>query len=166
MLLVCCFFYFASIDIDVESPIAWKIVLPLSIAGSIYFSILGGYTGKGVQESDFKENSILGIRPFHWSWLWLISSLYIQGIIYALIPIIKWSWDDGYGPGIFQILSLLIYGYPMYLMYQILSGELLARKNRVIRIVSFIGIYLGGIIAALLFDLIRFGLYKLLSYIF
>ena len=139
--------------------------MPLSIAGSIFFNILGGYTGKEAQETDFKENSILGIRPFHWSWLWLISSLCIQGIIYALIPVIKWSWEYGYGSGIFQILSIFIYGYPMYLMYQILSGEMLARKNVFIRIISFIGIYLGGLIAALLFDLIRFGLFKLISYI-
>jgi len=166
MLLVCWFFYIDAVDIDVESPIAWKIILPLSIAGSIYFSALGGHIGKEVQESDFKENSILGIRPFHWSWLWFIGYIYLVGIFYALIPIIKWSWDDGYGPGVFQILSLFIYGYSIYLMYQILSGEILARKNVSIRIVSFIGIYLGGLIAAFLFELLLFGLGKLISYIF
>ncbi len=166
MLLTCWVFYTNAIGINVESPIAWKIILPLSIAGSIYFSILGGYAGEEAQESDFKENSILGIRPLHWSWLWLISPLYIQGIVYALVPIIKWSWQGNYMPSIFQILCLFIYGYPMYLMYQILSGEILARKNVLIKIVSFIGVYLGGLTAAFLFDLMRLGLFKLISRIF
>lgn len=166
MLLICWLFYGNAVEINVESPIAWKIILPLSVAGSICFSILGGNAGKIVQESDFKEKDVLGIRPFHWSWLWFVSYIYLVGIFYALVPIIKWSWADGYGPGIFQILSLLIYGYPMFLMYQILSGEILAHKNVFIKIISFIGIYLGGLIAALLFDLVRLGLFKLISYIF
>lgn len=160
-------FYIASADIEVESPIAWKIILPLSICGSIYFSLLGGNAGKKAQESDFKGNSIFGIRPFHWSWLWLISSLYIQSITWALVPVITWSWGDGwYGPDIFQMLYLFLYGYPIYLMYQILTGEILAKKKRLVKIVSFIGIYLGGPIAATLLQLLLFGLGKLISYIF
>ncbi len=166
MLLACWFSYFVAEKIDIESPIAWKIIMPLSIVGSIYFSIIGGHAGKVVQESDFEENTIFGIKPFHWSWLWLICSIYIQGIFHALAPVIKWSWEEGYGPGIFQMLLLLIYGYPMYLMYQILSGEILARKNVLIRIISFIGIYLGGLIAAVLFELLRFGLSRLISNMF
>ena len=165
-ILFYCFFYKVAIDLDVESPIAWKIIFPLSILGSIIFSTVGGLRGVHWQNDEFGSSTILGIRPLHWSWLWLVSAFYIRGIAYAMIPIITWRWDDSYGPSILQILYLFIYGYPMYLMYQILNGDILSNKNRLIKIISFIGIYLGGIVAAILFDLIRLGLSKLISSIF
>ena len=166
MLLLCWFFYIGAIDLDVESPIAWKIIFPLSIFGSTIFSILGGLVGVRWQNDEFGNSTILGIRPFHWLWLWLVSAFYVRGIACALIPIITWSWGSGFGPGILQILYLFVYGYPMCLMYQILTGEILANKNRLIKSISFIGIYLGGIVAAILFELLCLGLHKLISSIF
>jgi hypothetical protein len=152
--------------LHVENPIAWKIIYPLSILGFFIFSVLGGLKGVSWQTDEFDNSTILGIRPLHWSWLWVFSGFYVRGIAFALIPIITWGRDSDYGPSILQMLYLFIYGYPMYLMYQILSGAILKYKNKYIKIISFIGIYLGGIVAAILFDLIRFGLSKLISSIF
>lgn len=156
----CWIFFIGALSVDVESPMAWKIILLLSILGSILFSLYGGHAGEYCQNQEFSRSTILGIRPFHWSWLWIISSPYIRGIAYALIPVINWDFEENYGAFIF---CLLIYGYPMYLMYQILAGEILAKKRSLVKIVSFIGIYLGGLIAALLFELLLFGLFKLIS---
>ena len=162
-LLFCWLFYIDALGITVESPVAWKIVGPLAVVGSIFFSILGGYTGKDFQETEFGDSTILGIPPVHWLWIWLVSTIYIQEIVYAVIPLFSWSEDF---VSLVHVLRLLICGYPMVLMYQILSGEILARKNVFIRIISFIGIYIGGIIAGALFQLLLFGISKLLSFIF
>jgi len=161
--LFCGLFFIGAFSVDVESPIAWKIILSLSILGSILFSVYGGLAGEYCQNQEFGGSTILGIRPFHWSWLWLISAPYVRGVANALIPVIKWDFEDNYGAFIFY---LLMYGYPMYLMYQLLAGEILAKKRRLVKIISFIGIYLGGLIAAFLFELLLFGLVKLISYIF
>jgi hypothetical protein len=162
-LVFCWLFYIDALGITVESPVAWKIVGPLTIVGSIYFSILGGYSGKEFQEKEFGDNTILGIRPFHWLWVWLFSSIYIQEIVHAAIPLL--SWSEGVASFI-HVLRLLICVYPIFLMYQILSGEILARKNVFIRIIAFIGIYVGGIIASVLFQLLLYGIGKVLSSIF
>jgi len=159
----CWLFFIGAFGLNVESPMAWKIIIPLSILGSILFSMYGGLIGEDYQNQEFSHRTILGIRPFHWSWLWIISAPYIRGIAYALIPVINWDFEGNYGAFIFH---LLIYGYPIYLMYQILAGEMLTERRRLVKILSFIGIYFGGLIAAVLFELLLFGLFKLISYIF
>ena len=65
-----------------ESPIAWKIVMPVSILGSIFFSVFGGLKGEQWQNSTFSSKTIFGIRPFHWWWL----NFPLNCVIMVLIP--------------------------------------------------------------------------------
>jgi len=69
MSFMCYFIYLGNLDLDVETPIAWKIVFALSILGSIFFSVRGGSAGQQWQNNMFSSNTILGIRPIHWWWL-------------------------------------------------------------------------------------------------
>lgn len=55
--------------IEIEPPIAWGIILPVSVLGSIFLSIVGGSAGERWQNSMFSSKTILGIRPLHWWWL-------------------------------------------------------------------------------------------------
>lgn len=65
-----------------KSVIPWIAVLPLSAIGSSFMAFLGGRKGEQLQNSLFRSNTILGIRPVHW-W-WLIFPLHF--IILELIP--------------------------------------------------------------------------------
>lgn len=69
-------------EVKIEKAMAWKIVLPTAILGSIFLSVFGGATGQKWQNSAFTEDTVLGIRPIHW-W-WLVVPLYLG--IMELVP--------------------------------------------------------------------------------
>lgn len=77
--LACILLYVS--QIKVESSIAWKVVLPVSILGSIFFSVVGGSAGERWQNNTFSSKTIFGIRPLHWWWLIFPLNLVIQTLI-------------------------------------------------------------------------------------
>jgi hypothetical protein len=170
--IFCYFIFFGNLHLDVESPIAWKIVLPLSIVSSIYFSILGGTVGQKSQSEHFSDNTIFGIRSFHWFWLWLISSIYIQSLANCFVKIIVWDFTTdpltlvGSLVHIMLMLPTIVYGYAVYLMYGILSKTILEHKNIIIRILAFIGCYIGGLIAGGVLELIIYKIFVFVSHLF
>lgn len=82
MSLITWFFYTAAENIDGLSPIAWKIVLPTSVLGSIFLCIVGGSAGQRWQNGAFRSNTIFGIRAYHWWWLIFPLNL----VILELVP--------------------------------------------------------------------------------
>ena len=70
--------------------------------------------------------------------------------IFAAIPILL-MW-----------LPVLAYAFPIILMYAILSGEMFASRNIVIRIIAFIGIYFVGLIGG---GLLEWVCHKILIFI-
>ncbi|MCK4830002.1 hypothetical protein KA005_80525, partial [bacterium] len=73
------FFFFwlhmSQTEIELRS---WKILLPVAVLGSVFFSAIGGSAGQRWQINSFGSNSILGIRPIHWWWFIFPISLAIQ----------------------------------------------------------------------------------------
>lgn len=79
--VLCYFLYVGTTNVDIKSPITWKVILPLSIFGSMFFSIIGGSVGEKWQNNMFKINTILGIRPLHWWWLIFPLNLVVQALV-------------------------------------------------------------------------------------
>lgn len=141
-----------------DNPVAWGIVLPSSIVGSILSAVFGGIAGEKFQEAKFPNYTIFGIRPLHWSWIWLISHVYLMAFLGSLYKFIAYglSCDLSF---MWLILSLFVwfpvlaYGYPIFLMYNILSGRLLTQRNVMLKLLSFVGIYIGGLAAGGILEL-------------
>ena len=133
MILMCYFHYTGSIF--GETTIAWGIVMPLSIIGSIIFAKIGGDVGKHTQSNEFEDNTILGIRPLNWFWLWLITGSYMAYLYSTMVS--------------FHIIAFLICGGSIFFMYNILCGRILRQKNILIRILAFVGVYIGGFVVGI-----------------
>jgi len=133
-----------------DNPVAWGIVLPLSMVGSILSAVFGGIAGEKFQEAKFPNHTIFGIRPFHWSWIWLISHVYLTAflgslyrfIAHGLLCDLSFMW---FILSLFVWVPVLAYGYPIFLMYNILSGRLLTQRNVMLKLLSFVGICIGGL---------------------
>lgn len=82
------YFYYAYRP-DCQSPIAWGVVLPISIVGSVVISAVGGSKGEKWQCRLFGDSTVFGIRPIHWWWLIFPLSLLIQTlpakVIYTIL---------------------------------------------------------------------------------
>lgn len=134
-----------------EAVLAWKIVLPLSLIGSIVFSIYGGIVGENVQKNNFEGNTVFGIHTLHWIWLWLPSSIYITCISASLIRLARvliTNWgtsDETIIPYLLLLAPIIAFGYPVYMMYRILSGNVMSKESVVLKIPAFIGVYICGL---------------------
>jgi len=70
---------------EIEISRSWKIVFPIAVLGSVFFSAIGGSAGQRLQVSSFGSNSILGIRPIHWWWFIFPISLAIQTLVPKIV---------------------------------------------------------------------------------
>lgn len=152
----------------VESVRGWNISIILAIIGSVGLAYWGGRVGEKAQKHEFDNNTILGIRPFHWSWLWFAAFIYLSCIFYVALRwfIIQNTTDlnlISVIPALLALIPVLAYGYPMILMYEILCGKMFYEKHAVIKASAFIGIYFGGL--ALGFG-VDFICSKILGFIF
>ncbi len=77
---LCVWLYMPQTEIEISR--SWKIVLPVAVLGSVFFSVKGGSAGQQWQNNFFGNKSIFGIRPIHW--LWLIFPLHF--VIQVLVP--------------------------------------------------------------------------------
>lgn len=154
-----------------ENALGWKLALPISAIASFICSYCGGVQGQIFQDEEFEKKTVLGIRPIHWLWIWIFWGGYLFGLATTFIRFIvaQWSSDES----IFSLILLLIvflpllaYFLPMYLMYQILTGEILEKKLGIIKFLAFIGIYLFGFLFAMGVEWVCMKLLYFLSNLF
>ncbi len=147
-IVLLCFFY--KTGTLVENVIGWNISIILGIIASIGLAYWGGKIGEKKQYQEFESNTILGIRPFHWSWLWFMGFIYLVAIFYVAL---RWIVIDNITdldiisiiPVIVAVIPVVAYGYPMLVMYEILRGNKFEEKTAFIKVLAFIGIYIGGL---------------------
>lgn len=148
--IICLYFFYKNI-IVVESIIGWSVSMVLAIIGSIGLAYWGGKVGEKTQNHEFEVNTILGIRPFHWSWLWFMGFIYIACIFSVAL---RWLIINNITdlnlisaiPALLALIPIIAYWYPMFVMYEILNGATLAEKHAIIKVLAFIGVYVGGLI--------------------
>ena len=143
-----------------ESPNAWGIILPLAVIGSIIGAIVLGKAGEENQADDFPDNTVLGIRAFHWAWIWLPASVYVWTLssTVARLLVVCWASLDATGSIVEMLLFLLVFlpvsvlAYAVVLMYRMLSGEVMAEEDLTLRIPAFVGVYICGLVVGMVVD--------------
>ena len=141
-----------TVGLNVESPVAWGITIPVSLLASAIAAVLGGIKGQAAQEDDFEKRTVLGIHPMHWLWLWLPGYIYFMAFACAFVRALAMNWAIDYGsfigvlPYLLLAVPALAYGIPMYYMYGILGHNVLEKRHAVLRALAFLGIYVGGLI--------------------
>lgn len=154
------FLYFLHTNISiVKSTVGWSVSTVLATIGSVGLAYWGGTMGEKTQNLEFDVNTILGIRPFHWSWLWFMGFIYLVCMFYAVM---RWLIINNITeldlisaiPVLLALIPVLAYGYPMLIMYDILCGKRFAEKHAMIKVLIFVGIYIGGLILGTGADLI------------
>jgi len=155
-----CLCLYAS-EIKIENSMGWKIVLPISILGSIFLSIVGGSTGEKWQNKTFASDTILGMRPIHWWWLIFPLYLAIIELVPKMMATLRFlvgsttAKETKYGVLLF-LISVVFATFIYFLIWGWFKAlRLLTRQNKAdlskLRIVLSVLFYLLGI--PLLFDL-------------
>jgi hypothetical protein len=150
-----------------EERTAFVIISMIAIPLTTYIAFIAGGLGEEFQKENFEENTVFGIKPYHWIWAIFPIYLYALGIIFVSVKFIAFQFasmsDLSYITSIALLLALLpilAWGYPLQLVHRVLTGEILSEKNGFTRSIANFGILtLGCVIATGL----QFGIYWLLA---
>ena len=147
-------YLFAFSNAELEEQFAYTIISIVAIPLTSLVAYMTGVFGEEFQKDIFPEDTVLGIAPYHWIWaIWPIY-FYMLGIVHAaarFFGIVLWS-DTSMISNIQSVLSLIsigLYGLPLWLVYRVLRGEMLHDRTAFVRGVSNVGIILVGAVVAM-----------------
>lgn len=160
-------YFFGFSNVEVEGKTGFIVISVIAIPLTTYIAYLAGNFGEEIQREEFSDDTVLGVKPYHWIWSIFPLYWYSLGIVFVATKFIAFqlaTWGD---TSIFvSILSLLAlipiiaWIYPLRLVHRVLMGELLSAQNAVIRGMANFGILILGMGAA---TVLQMGSYWLLA---
>lgn len=128
----------------------------IAIPLTTWVAYIFGKVGAETQTSNFTENTVLGIRPYHWAWIVFPLYLYSFFIIDSLA---KWFtqeyhlWKDiSMTRSIISLLAVIpvcVGIAPIVMAYNVLKGKSLIGRSPRIKALANTGIIIGGFLLAL-----------------
>ena len=87
-------FGFSEIDTEIAETTAFLIISILAIPVTTYIAYVTGGIGEDSQINEFKEKTVLGIKPYHWAWAVFPIYWYSLGIIYVVTKFISFRSEE------------------------------------------------------------------------
>jgi len=119
------------------------VAIPLTTGVAYYFGRIGGET----QSSEFPDDTVLGIRPYHWMWIVFPIYLYAVGIVFVLAKFIVLqllTWRDmsivGAIVSLLGLIPVILWIYPLTFVYRVLAGRGLSEKSAGIKAIANAGV--------------------------
>lgn len=146
-------FYITAFDkINVEAQMEFSLISLIAIPLTTWIAVQAGNAGAEVQTSTFTEDTVLGIRAFHWAWIVLPLYYYSMSIIYVVAKLLALDQITWGVSSIFMLLALppiIAWATPLVMAYKILSGESLSDKPPIVKGLANAGILIGGAAVAM-----------------
>lgn len=152
--------YLVSMDIAKGEPrIGYIVASVIAIPLTTWVAFQYGRLGEETQASDFKDDSVFGIRPFHWAWISIPLFVYADGSIFVIVKFFSLLFSSGVGVfnggGIrhalviaLTLIPVVAWIYPVTMAYEILRGRSLPESSPVTRLVTTAGVIVGGVMLA------------------
>jgi len=160
-------YLFGFTNVEVEEKTGFIVTSILAVPLTTYLAYVFGGFGEELQRNSFPQNTVLGIRGYHWVWAILPVYWYMLGIVFVATKFIAYqfaSWSDmsifSAFISLLMLIPLIAWGYPLLTVHRVLSGNLLSLKGAVVRGFAIFCILVFGMILA---TGIQFGDYWLLS---
>lgn len=144
----------------------------IAIPLTTYVAYLSGGFGEEIQRQEFPDNTVLGIKGYHWIWAIFPLYWYALGIVFAVAIFVGFqiealNWDTfsiKRGLIAFPLLfSIVAWVYPLRIVHRVLMGDLLSDYSAAARGIANFGVLLGGMFVA---TGIQFGAYWLVGKIY
>ncbi len=142
-------------DIQLEEKTAFVIISIIAIPLTTCIAFIAGGIGEKVQKEEFEEDTVLGVKPYHWIWAIFPIYWYATSIIYDAAQFISFQFTTLGNISIvvsfmslFTLLPILAWIYPLILVYQVLTGRILSKKTNLIRCMANFAILVLGMIIA------------------
>lgn len=129
----------------------------IAIPLTTYIAYLSGGLGEEVQQQKFPDNTVLGIKGYHWIWAIFPLYWYTFGIVFAVAIFIGFqldalNWDTfSIKRGLIAVpllFSIVAWVYPLRIVHRVLIGDLLSNHNAAVRGLANFGVLIGGMFVA------------------
>lgn len=139
----------------VEGQTGFGIISLIATPLTVYIAYHMGKLGAEIQDGCSDRNTVLGIRSYHWAWAVFPIYWYGLAIIFVVTKSVALvravSIFDVFG-GFISLLALvpvIAWVVPLVLVYQVLAGQMIAKKPPAVKAFANVGILvIGGVMAS------------------
>lgn len=149
------FYLLAFGNTEIEGQTGFIIVSLIAIPLITWAAYQFGKVGADTQASEFEDNTVLGIRPYHWIWIVFPFYLYSLGIVFVIVKFFALqflTWQDmSIVSGLISLLALapvIAWIAPVVMIYNVLAGKSLGERSAGVRTIANAGIVIGGTLLA------------------
>ena len=149
------FYFMAFGDTEFEGQKGFIVVSLIAIPLTTWIAYQLGKVGADTQASEFEDNTVLGIRPYHWIWIVFPLYLYGLGIVFVVAKFFAlqfFTWRDmsmvGSLISFLALVPVIAWIAPVVMTYNILAGESLSEKSPGARALANTGLIIGGALLA------------------
>jgi hypothetical protein len=149
------FYFMAFGSTEWEGQTGFAVVAVIAIPLTTWIAYKFGKVGAETQASEFEDNTVLGIRPYHWVWIIFPVYLYSLAIVFVVAKFFALqflTWRDVGMVGAFisflALVPVIAWIAPVVMSYNVLAGESLSEKSPGVRSLANTGIIIGGALLA------------------
>lgn len=149
------FYFMAFGRTEWEGQTGFIVVSVIAIPLTTWIAYQFGKVGADTQASEFEDNTVLGVRPYHWVWIVFPLYLYALGIVFVVAKFFAlqfFTWRDVSMVGAFisflALVPVIVWIAPGVMTYNVLAGESLSEKSPGVRALANTGIIIGGALLA------------------
>lgn len=126
--------------VEMEASTGFLVIFIIAIPLTTYIAYLSGGFGEVIQRQEFPENTVLGIKGYHWVWAVFPVSSYSTGIVfvatkYVGLQLATWSDTSIFATllSLLMLVPIVAWVYPLRIVHRVLMGDLLSNYSAAIR---------------------------------
>lgn len=146
-------FGFANVEENGKARIIISFIIAIPLTS--YVAYVFGGIGEKLQHNKFREDTVLGIRGYHWVWAILPIYWYMLSIVFLTTKCIAFQFSLWADNSIFSaliswllLIPVVAWAYPLLLAYRVLTGDILSSHGTVVRGFANLGILIVGMLVA------------------
>jgi len=160
-------YLFGFADIELDARTAFVVISIIAVPMTTYVAYVSGGLGEEIQKLNFRGDTVLGIKGYHWVWLIFPLYFYCLGISYVVTKTILFAiatlWSDSIFVSMLSLVMLVpivAWVYPLLIAYRVLTGNLISNHSAMAKGMANFGILALGLPVA---GAVQLGVYWLLS---
>lgn len=133
----------------------------IMIITTFVIAFFGGRFGQNLQANEFTENTVLGLKGYHWAALCIPIYIYAMGLVFVVYRFVTVYFHSptsivGFLWTVIFAIPVIAWCIPLWLTYCILTRTIWRDKGRFARVASVGFVLLVGVFAA---TGVQFGVY-------
>lgn len=141
----------------IEGQRGFAVVSLIAIPLTTWIAFFFGRSGMDIQNREFSDGTVLGIRPYHWAWLVIPIYIYAIGILFVVakfFAIEVLTWEDmsmvGGAMSLIALVPIIVWLLPLIFVHSTLAGSTLRYKSAIAKVFANTGVLIGGVAVALI----------------